>query len=216
MQVQIKLGGLFDPTRLQAFTRAQRQRIRRGTASGMRQQGPVIRDAARADAVRAFGGKRAAARSFGHKVFAEKPEKLPALKIGSKVPWLGIHETGGTIRKKMLIPFGGKRPRNFRRTVQALLAQGNASFVKVRGRTVLFAENIPEAQRLTAGFRRKFAKAVRGRGGGGRIKRGRDIPIAVLVSSVTVRKRLQFEATVRRQIPFLALAVERAITGTKE
>jgi hypothetical protein len=211
MQVSLRLDGVLDPRKLQAFTLAQQRRIRRGVLEGMRGAGPRLRDAARADAARAFRGKTQAARSFGWKLFASKPDRLPALKIGSRIPWLGIHETGGVIRGPLLIPLGGKRPRNFRKTVAALLRQGNAHFARVKGRTLLFAENIPESQRLTAGFRRQFSKAVRGRGGGGRIKRGADIPIAVLVSRVTVRKRLQFEGTVRRGVPPMVIEIERAI-----
>src|SRR5574340_44381 len=38
------------------------------------------------------------------KVLDKKTDRLPALLVGSKIPWLGLHEKGGTVSGNLLIP----------------------------------------------------------------------------------------------------------------
>jgi len=77
--------------------------------------------------------------------------------------------------------------------------------IKKGGKTILMAENIREHDRPLSGFKRRYRQAE----GIKRLKRGADIPIAVLVSKITIRKRLDVERVVRQRIP----ALERAIQG---
>jgi hypothetical protein len=58
-----------------------------------------------------------------------------------------------------------------------------------------------------AGFKRRYRKAE----GIKRLKRGADIPIAVLVPKVVLKKRLDVERLVAGRIPRLAAAVEKQI-----
>ncbi|MDK1383501.1 DUF6441 family protein [Ralstonia nicotianae] len=58
-----------------------------------------------------------------------------------------------------------------------------------------------------AGFKRRYRKAE----GVKRIKRGADIPIAVLVPRVVLKKRLDIDQLVARRIPRLAAAIEARI-----
>lgn len=48
---------------------------------------------------------------------------------------------------------------------------------------------------------RRFKRAERGRTGAKSIKRGQEIPIAVLVPSVTLRGRFDLPGLVRSQLP---------------
>lgn len=84
---------------------------------------------------------------------------------------------------------------------------GNAYFIKKNGKVILMAENIKEHDRPLSGFKRRYRKAE----GIKRLKRGADIPIAVLVSKVTLRKRLDVEGVVRQRIPALRTAIEKEI-----
>src|SRR5690606_40346736 len=63
--------------------------------------------------------------SMHAKVFDRKAKEFPALYIGSKVPWLGIHERGGTIRGRMLVPLLPQHRRigrkAFARVIDALM-----------------------------------------------------------------------------------------------
>jgi hypothetical protein len=69
------------------------------------------------------------------------------------------------------------------------------------------AENIKEHDRPLAGFKRRYRKAD----GIKRLKRGADIPIAVLVPKVVLRKRLDIERLVAGRIPRLSAAVEQSL-----
>ena len=71
--------------------------------------------------------------------------------------------------------------------MDALIRSGNAWFVKnAKGHVVLMAENIVDNDKPLAGFKRRYRKNA----GIKRLKRGADIPIAVLVPKVTLKKRL--------------------------
>ena len=66
------------------------------------------------------------------------------------------------------------------------------------------AENLREnASALT-----RFKRAERSRTGTKSIKRGTEIPIAVLVPNITMKRRFDLEGTVRGQLPVLARAIE--------
>jgi hypothetical protein len=149
-------------------------------------------------------------KGFYAKVLNQDPNRLPGMLIGSRIPWSGVHENGVTINGKMLIPIYGRvGKKRFRAYVTELLRGGNAYFIKKNGKVILMAENIKEHDRPLAGFKRRYRKAE----GIKRLKRGADIPIAVLVSKVTLRKRLDVEGLVRSRIPMVSAAIEKEIAA---
>lgn len=144
-------------------------------------------------------------KSFRVRVMARDTARLPALHIGSKVPWVGIHEQGGVTGGPVLIPlFGRVGPKRFKAIVDQLMRGGNAFFVRKNGKTLLMAENIAEHDRPLARFKRGFRKSE----GISRLKRGDAIPIAVLLPRVALKKRLDVEALALKQIPRLAKAID--------
>lgn len=149
-------------------------------------------------------------KGFTAKVLAKDPNRLPALYVGSRIPWSGMHETGGTIAGRMLIPLHGRVGRKrFKAQIADLMRGGNAYFVKnAKGNIVLMAENLKEHDKPLAGFKRRHRKTE----GLKRLKRGADIPIAVLVPRVVLKKRLDIERLVAARIPKLAIAVQREIS----
>ena len=153
--------------------------------------------------------KKSFLKGFTAKVLAKDPNRLPALYVGSRIPWSGIHEHGGLIAGRMLIPLHGRVGRKrFKVQIAELLRGGNAYFVKnAKGNIVLMAENIKEHDRPLAGFKRRYRKAE----GIKRLKRGADIPIAVLVPKVVLKKRLDVERLVAGRIPRLMAAIETQI-----
>jgi hypothetical protein len=158
--------------------------------------------------------KKSFLKGFTAKVLDKDPSRLPALYVGSRIPWSGMHETGGLIAGRMLIPLNGRVGRKrFKAQVAELMRGGNAYFIKnAKGNIVLMAQNITtgikEHDRPLAGFKRRYRKAE----GIKRIKRGADIPIAVLVPKVTLKKRIDVERLVAGRIPRLAAAVEKQIS----
>lgn len=214
MQVSLTASGLLDPAKLRAWTKRGQYNIRAAVGRAMRSEGKPMLDAAQKQAQQAFGGKKRAAKSIRLKHYDKKPNQLPAMKIGSKVPWLGMHEKGGTISGNMLLPFGDERPRGFKKLVAALMRSGNAYFRQVGNHAILFAENIPE----NASILRKFKQTARNLGivetkgkSGKSVARGTDIPVAVLVKRITLKKKLKLESTVKRGLPGLARAIEREL-----
>jgi hypothetical protein len=210
MNISLVKEGLFDPAKLVAWTREKQQKIKVGTARAMSAFGRETDLKIRSDVERRFKVKRRNfVTSFKHKVFTTKSDRLPSMVIGSKVPFSGIFERGGTIRGRMLIPMNMDRRIGyvkFRSIVRALMAKGDGFFKNVNGRVILFAEYIPENTRLLAPWRQSMRRTT-----GTRLKRGQEIAIAVLVQSVTIRKRLNVESTVRRGLPRLAQLMEQEI-----
>jgi len=153
--------------------------------------------------------KKSFLKGFTAKVLAKDPNRLPALYVGSRIPWSGIHEQGGLIAGRMLIPLHGRVGRKrFKVQIAELMRGGNAYFIKnAKGNIVLMAENIKEHDRPLAGFKRRYRKAE----GIKRLKRGADIPIAVLVPKVVLKKRLEIVRLVAGRIPRLAAAIETQI-----
>lgn len=153
--------------------------------------------------------KKSFLKGFTARVLAKDPKRLPALYVGSRIPWSGMHERGGTIAGRMLIPLHGRVGRKrFKAQVAELMRGGNAYFIKnAKGHIVLMAENLKEHDRPLAGFKRRYRKAE----GVKRLKRGADIPIAVLVPKVVLKKRLDVERLVAGRIPRLSAAIEKQI-----
>ena len=213
MAVKLRLDGLFKPGKFDAWQKDTHQKIRRGVAAGMKDAGIKIRDQLRGNMRRAFRIRRPSfVNVMTYRVFAQRSDRLPALLVGAlKAPWLESHEIGSTQRGRgrgLLIPlFGRVGGKKFRLMVRRLMAQGNAHFSNVRGKVILFAENLPDSSRDLARFKRGLRRAI----GGGRIKRSADVPIAVLVPYVRLRARLKVQETVQRSLPIVAASIENTM-----
>jgi|APTNR8051073442_1049403.scaffolds.fasta_scaffold28002_2 hypothetical protein len=146
----------------------------------------------------AFEVKRASfVASMVVKVFDKKANELPALWVGSKIPWLGLHEQGGTVSGKLLIPLlpGRIGPKHFKAVIDGLMRSGNAYFIEKNGRVLLMAENIAENSRQLT----RFKRAERGRTGAKQIKR------------VDLKRRLNLAGGVQRALPALARAIQQEL-----
>lgn len=210
LKISLTTSGLLDKGELAAWTRSRREAIHKAVALGMRDSSLSLTDALRTRmqsdlAIR----KPAFLRSMRAKVLDRDPSRLPALLVGSRVSWLGVHVRGATLTGKMLIPLteSGRRMgrKAFSRVIDTLMRSGNAWFIRKDGKVILMAENIKEnASALT-----RFKRAERQRTGAKSIKRGQEIPIAVLVPRVTLKRRFDFDGTVRRAMPQLAQSINR-------
>ena len=213
MKLSLTQTGLLDPGTLAAWTSERKRAIRTAVAQGLKIGGVEVRDAARTRMRAAFKVARSGfVNSMQAKVLDKKPERLPDLLIGSRIPWLGLHETGGTVSGNMLIPLLPNRmgPKKFAQIVDALMRSGNAFFIKKGGKVILMAENIQENSRQLS----RFKKAERGRTGSKKIKRGQEVPIAVLVKRVNLQRRLGLVDAVQSSLPGLAQAIENALEKT--
>ena len=211
MKIDLTASGLFDARQFNAWSTERRDAIRAALKRGMQSGGREVRDAARTQMRGAFNVKRSSfVSSMQAKVLDKKADRLPALLVGSKIPWLGLHEKGGTVSGNLLIPLlpGRIGPKRFKAVVDGLLRSGNAFFVEKNGKVILMAENIREnSSQLT-----RFKRAERARTGAKQIKRGQEIPIAVLVKSVSLKRRLDLAGAVQRSLPRLASAIQKELT----
>lgn len=213
MKIDLVAEGLLDRRRFSAWQGDTRKTIHPAVARAMRDTGKEMAERARSEMRAGFKVvKPKFLRSMHAKVFNRKAEEFPALYIGSKVPWLGIHEQGGTIRGRMLVPLLPQHRRigrkAFARVIDALMRSGNAFFIEKNGLQILMAENIAENAQPLARFRR----AERERTGARRVRRGQEIPIAVLVRRVSLRKRFDLARSVRGDLPRLTAAIRKAMS----
>ena len=212
LKLSLTASGLLDKSRFDAWSRQKQAAIHKAVVSGMQTGGKVVADTVRSRMNADFTVRKPAfVRSLRAKVYDRNPDKLPALLIGSRIPWLGIHVRGGTVSGRMLIPLLPEHQRMgrkaFRRVIDGLMRTGNAFFIQKNGKVILMAEAIKE----NASELRRFKRAERIRTGAKSIKRGTEIPIAVLVPNVTLKRRFDLEGVVRGQLPVLARAIEQRL-----
>jgi hypothetical protein len=207
----MKISLRIDSTRAQAQLRRWggefRDKVKAAVAKAMDKEAQAIKQEMRSQvASQLTVVKKSFLKGFDARLLNKDSTRLPALYVGSKIPWVGMHEKGGTISAKMLIPLHGRVGRKrFKAQIADLMRSGNAYFIKnAKGNVVLMAENIKEQARTLSGFKRRYRKAE----GIQRIKRGADIPIAVLVPRVLLKKRLDIERLVLRRVPRLAAQIE--------
>ncbi len=210
MRIAIRIDSKAAGAQLRRWGGEYREKVKQAVSLAIRGEAAELRED-----VRSHVGSRLAVvrksflKGFTARVLDNDPTRLPALYVGSRIPWSGIHEKGGAIGGRMLIPIHGRVGRKrFKAQVAVLMRGGNAYFVKnAKGNIVLMAENIKEHDRPLAGFKRRYRKAE----GVKRLKRGASIPIAVLVPKVVLKKRLDVERLVASRIPRLSAAIEKQI-----
>ena len=210
MKISIRIDSAAAQAQLRRWGGEFRDKVKKAVAKAMAKEATLIKTDVRAQvASQLTVVKKNFLKGFSAYVIDKDKSRLPALYVGSRIPWVGMHEKGGVISAKMLIPLHGRVGRKrFKAQVAELMRGGNAYFIKnAKGNVVLRAENIKEHDRPLAGFKRRYRKAE----GIKRLKRGADIPIAVLVPRVMLKKRLDIERLVVRRIPRLAASIEQQI-----
>ena len=210
MKISIRIDSAAAQAQLRRWGGDFRDKVKKAVAKAMAKEAVEIKSDVRDQvASQLTVVKKTFLKGFSAYVIDKDPSRLPALYVGSRIPWVGMHEKGGVISAKMLIPLHGRVGRKrFKAQVAELMRGGNAYFIKnAKGNVVLMAENIKEHARPLAGFKRRYRKAQ----GIKRLKRGADIPIAVLVPRVMLKKRLNIERLVVRRIPRLTAEIEKQI-----
>lgn len=210
MRIAIRIDSQAAQAQLRRWGGAFRDKVKKAVARAIASEATDLKEAVRSHvAGQMTVVKKSFLKGFTARVLDKDAKRLPALYVGSRIPWSGMHERGGQIGGRMLIPLNGRVGRKrFKAQVAELMRGGNAYFIKnSKGNIVLMAENIKEHDRPLAGFKRRYRKAE----GIKRLKRGADIPIAVLVPKVVLKKRLNVERLVAGRIPRLSAAIEKQI-----
>ena len=210
MKVSIRIDSAAGQAQLRRWGGEIRAKVQKAVAQAMATEASELRQDVRAEVAGQMAVvKKSFIKGFTAKVLDRVPNRYPALYVGSRIPWSRIHETGGVIAGRLLIPLHGRVGRKrFKAQIAELMRGGNAYFIKnSKGNIVLMAENLQEYDRTLSGFKRRYRKAE----GVKRLKRGADIPIAVLVPKVVLRKRLDIERMVATRVPRLSAAIEKQL-----
>ena len=210
MKVSIRIDSAAGQAQLRRWGGEIRAKVQKAVAQAMATEASELRQDVRAEVAGQMAVvKKSFIKGFTAKVLDRDPNRYPALYVGSRIPWSRIHETGGVIAGRLLIPLHGRVGRKrFKAQIAELMRGGNAYFIKnAKGNIVLMAENLQEYDRTLSGFKRRYRKAE----GVKRLKRGADIPIAVLVPKVVLRKRLDIERMVATRVPRLSAAIEKQL-----
>lgn len=210
MKVSIRIDSAAGLAQLRRWGGEIRAKVQQAVARAMAAEAAELRQDVRAEVAGQMAVvKKSFIKGFTAKVLDRDPNRYPALYVGSRIPWSRIHETGGVIAGRLLIPLHGRVGRKrFKAQIAELMRGGNAYFIKnSKGNIVLMAETLQEYDRTLSGFKRRYRKAE----GVKRLKRGADIPIAVLVPKVVLRKRLDIERMVATRVPRLSAAIEKQL-----
>ena len=211
MRISIRIDSQAAQAQLRRWGGEFRDSVRKAVARGIASEAVTLKQDVRSQVAGQMAVvKKSFVKGFTAKVLDKDTQRLPALYVGSRIPWSGIHERGGAIQGRMLIPLHGRVGRKrFKAQIAELMRGGNTYFIKnAKGNIVLMAENIQEHDRPLSGFKRRYRQAE----GIKRLKRGADVPIAVLVPRVQLKKRLSVERLVAGRIPRLSAAVERSVS----
>jgi len=210
MRISVRIDSKAAQAQLRRWGGEFREKVQKVVARGIASEAAELKQDVRSHVAGQMTVlKKSFVKGFTAKVLDKDKNRLPALYVGSRIPWSGIHERGGVIGGRMLIPLHGRVGRKrFKAQIAELMRGGNAYFIKnAKGNIVLMAENIKEYDRPLSGFKRRYRKAE----GIKRLKRGADVPIAVLVPRAQLKKRLNVERIVAGRIPRLSARIEKQL-----
>ena len=162
MKISLRIDSAAAQAKLRRWGGEFQDKVRKAVARAMQLEAIEIKQEVRSQVASQMAVvKNSFLKGFNAKVLDQDPNRLPALYVGSRIPWSGIHEKGGSISAKMLIPLHGRVGRKrFKAQIAELMRGGNAYFIKnAKGNIVLMAENIKEHDRPLAGFKRRYRKA---------------------------------------------------------
>jgi hypothetical protein len=217
MEISLIGQGLLSPGQLQPFLLRTQLRNIKAVRAGMVSVTPRIKTLVRSNAERAFKVKRKSFLNiFTTKIWDKDKLRLPDFQVyaSKRVPWIGIHETGGTVTGNMIIPLlPDKRisRKRFGAFLSELRAKGLLFFRKEGDRTLVFAES-PDRKDSVRGLA-SFKKAQRAKTGAKTVKRGADVLIGIIVKRVQIPAKLHFKATARKAGPILATAIKAQLNG---
>ena len=159
MRISIQINSAAAQAQLRRWGGEFRDKVKKAVARAIASEAVEIKQDVRGHVASQMAVvKKSFLKGFTAKVLDKDPNRLPALYVGSRIPWSGMHETGGQIAGRMLIPLNGRVGRKrFKAQVAELMRGGNAYFIKnAKGNIVLMAENIKEHDRPLAGFKRRY------------------------------------------------------------
>ena len=219
MSISISYAGLYNPSEFKAWSLDKQRDINKRVKRAMFEMKPVIEKTIGAEINKSLNVKKANfAKAFKGYVNYSNESKPPVMVVASKIPWLSGHITGLNIGPKrskgLLIPINTKALKSgstrigyraWQKKIQTLAAQGNLHFVKRGNKVLVLAELAGAGNALNRHNKRTSADRYSKR-------RSLEIPIAVMVPSVTIKRRLNVEALAKGPLArLMRAAVDKAM-----
>ena len=128
MKISVRIDSAAAHAQLRQWGGEFRDKIKKSVARAISQEATELKQDVRNHvAGQLTVVKKFFLKGFTARVMDKDKTRLPALYVGSRIPWSGIHETGGAISGKMLIPLHGRvGPKRFKAQIAELMQGGNA------------------------------------------------------------------------------------------
>ncbi|MGD7392289.1 DUF6441 family protein, partial [Ralstonia pseudosolanacearum] len=109
MRVSVRIDSAAAQAQLRRWAGDFRPKVKKAVAQAMVSEAAELKQDMRdhvAGQMRVV--KKSFLKGFTAKVLDRDPKRLPALYVGSRVPWSAIHERGGVVAGRLLIPLYGR------------------------------------------------------------------------------------------------------------
>ena len=109
MRISVRIDSKAAQAQLRRWGGEFRQKVKKAAARGIASEAAQLKQNVRSHvAGRMTVVKKSFVKGFTAKVLDKDTKRLPALYVGSRIPWSGMHERGGVIGGRMLIPLHGR------------------------------------------------------------------------------------------------------------
>lgn len=149
------------------------------------------------------GSKKTFENTWKVKRYNNDKKRFETALIYNKVPWFSIHETGGIINGKMVVPLYTHRTtasgrigmKKWKALLKQLKSNNQSFFKKVNGNILLFAiSNKSNNSKI-----RSFSKGYRTHKGIKRIKGGTAVPIGIVLNKIRIKRRFDFSNKIKEK-----------------
>lgn len=205
MDLKFDFDGILKAEGLSKYKRDFQSQLLMATRKAMQKIGVQYKDKIQNDARKSLKvSRQAVIRSFSYKVYYKRTGRIPSLHFYSRVPWMGIHDKGGVI-KKGAIPLSKKHIgyKTLKDIFQQLSRAKNLFFDKQGNYTIAWARNTEAQKRLLAPFR-AVTRAKQGKV----VRKDERVNVAIITSS-KIRKRLSMTEIIKSSLPELSKEIER-------
>ena len=143
--VRVRQQSWFTPAGFQKYADNVKKKVRVAYVKAIKDTDKETKKEMRSKASSYFKvSKKTFLNTFSSRIYDSKPTKLPSILFKNKINWFPLHEFGGTINGKMVIPFqntNGKKVDAKRwKALLKTLKQNKQSFWKnINGKVILFA-----------------------------------------------------------------------------
>lgn len=193
LKIKTKVSGILNVKGVNKYGENINKKIRDSFLLSVKQTVKDTKEEMKKNAQNIFNVKKKAfLNTFTAKIYNQKKDKLPSILFYQKINWFKIHETGGVITGKMVVPFdnGSKKlgQKKWKELLASLKRNKQSFFKNINGKVILFAISNRNNSRNLNTYKKNFKtlKSIN------RLKSGTAIPIGVMVSTIRMKRKYNF------------------------